>query len=565
MKEKKFEYDKQQLRKALTRRDFLRYGAGFGTLLTLGPLISACSPATPAAAPVAEATTEAAEAAAASGPKIGGTLVFAAESVGESLEPGLWNGFGVANILDNVCDGLTRPSSTNWTDPAEPALAESWEVSEDGLTYTFKIREGVKFQDGADLNAEAIVRSLTRQTNEADSSYVPGLYMYVETGFANWDTITAEDEYTVKLVLKSPDAAQLHRLFHPAAVIVSPKALDEFGADINVNLVGCGPFKVDKFTPGQEITLSAFEDYWDGRPPLDSVVIRGYPDEGAMLAAIESGEVNFAPYPPSSAVERLKQSDKVKVEAGPPLIDLFLGCCELNAPMDNKDIRLAINYAVNRENAIAAVLNGLGELPATLVGPTEFGFDPSGREISTQDLDKAKEHIEKSGLSTPIELTLSYEDNRFWPQMAELVKSDLEAVGFSVTLDRLDAGSYWGKVLGGESQLNMNQRSLWVPDPDNKVRLLHSSQATAQFETGVAGTPVGDKFDELIDAGRSETDETKRAEIYKEIQDLILEEMPYVMLAYYTKPVVMAQNVMNVPIAGASTERIFLNDVWIDS
>lgn len=563
MSQDRFARDRRKLQEAigLNRRDFMRYTAVFGSTLVLSPLISACSSAGPATEEAAEAP---AAAPAASGPTQGGTLVFAAESVGESLEPGLWNGFGVANILDNVCDGLTSPSSEAWTDPAEPGLAESWEVSEDGLVYTFQIRQGVKFHDGADLDAHAIVRSLTRQTNEADSSYVPGLYMYQESGFPNWESITAEDDFTVKLVLKTPDAAQLHRLFHPSAVILSPKALDEFGPDINVNLVGCGPFQVERFTSGQEISLVAFEDYWDGRPPVDNVVVRGYPDEGAMLAAIESGEVNFAPYPPASAIERLRNSDRVKVEAGPPLIDLFLGCCALNAPMDNKDIRLAINYAVNRENIIEAVLNGLGELPATLVGPTEFGFDPSGREISRQDVDKAKEHLDKSGLSTPVEIDLSYENNRFWPQMAELVKSDLEAVGFQVTLDKLDAGSYWGKVLGGESQLNMNQRSLWVPDPDNKVRLLHSSQSTAQFETGVASLPVGEKFDELIDAGRSETDVTKREEIYKEIQALILEEMPYVMLAYYTKPVVMAQNVMNVPVAGASTERIFLNDVWIE-
>lgn len=554
------EIDQKKLQEVmrLNRREFLRYSAAFGGLLTLGPLISACGSTAPA-------TEAPAEAPAASGPKQGGTLVFAAESIGESLEPGLWNGFGVANILDNVCNGLTRPSSKSWTDPAEPGLAESWEISDDGLIYTFKIRQGVKFHDGADLDAHAVVRSLTRQTNEADSSYVSGLYMFQETGFTNWESFTAEDDFTVKLVLKTPDAAQLHRLFHPASVIVSPKALDEFGPDINVNLVGCGPFKVEKFTPGQEAALAAFEDYWDGRPPLDKVVIRGYPDEGAMLAAIESGEVNFAPYPPASAIARLRNSDKVKVEAGPPLIDLFLGCCALNEPMDNKDVRLAINYAVNRENVIAAVLNGLGELPATLVGPTEFGFDASGREISKQDIDKAKEHIAKSGLSTPIEIALSYENNRFWPQMAELVKSDLEAVGFKIALDKLDSGSYWGKVFGGESQLNMNQRSLWVPDPDNKVRLLHSSQTTAQKETGVASLPVGKKFDELIDAGRSEIDETKRREIYKQIQDLILEEMPYVMLAYYTKPVVMAKNVMNVPIAGASTERVFVNKVWIDA
>ncbi|MCZ7571232.1 MAG: ABC transporter substrate-binding protein [Ardenticatenaceae bacterium] len=558
----------------LTRRALLRGTAAVASVAALNSLLAACrgaatpAPAEPtvagAGAGANAAPTAAPTAGAVTGPKQGGTLVFAAESMGESLEPGLWNGFGASNVIDNVGTTLTRPSSGEWTGPAEPGLAESWAISDDGLTYTFRIRQGAKFHDGTDVDAHAIVRSLTRQANTEDSSYVEGLYMNAEYGFHNWESITAEDDFTVKLVLKEPDAAQLHRLFHPASIVISPKALDQLGSDINTKLVSAGPFMLQNFVPGQEATLVAFDDYWGGRPKLDKVVIRGFPDEGAMLAAIESGEVSLAPYPPATAVQRLQNAEHVKVEQGPPLIDLFLGLCALNAPMDNQDVRKAINYAVNRENLIVAVLHGLGEMPVTLIGPTELGYDASLAEMSRYDVDKAKEHIEASGLSTPIKIELSYENNRFWPQMAELIKSDLEAVGFSITLDKLDSGSYWGKVLGGQSQLNMNQRSLWVPDPDNKVRLLHSSQAMAQNETGVAAFPIGKQFDDLIDRGRSESDPEKRVEIYKELQKSILDWLPYVMLAYYTKPVVMAKNVMGLPVAGASTERVFLENVWLE-
>jgi peptide/nickel transport system substrate-binding protein len=517
----------------------------------------AASTAAPKPASTAAPTTAAAA-------KTGGTLVFAAESMGDSLEPGLWNGFGTTNVLDNVGEKLTRPG-TAWTDPAQPALAESWTISPDGLTYTFKIRSGVTFHDGTPVDANAIVRSFKRMTDDSDKSYVKGLYMNAEYGISNWSSITAPDASTVKLVLKSADAAQLHRLFHPAAVILSPAALDKYGADIGTHIVSAGPFKLDKLVPGQEATLVAFDNYWDGRPPLDKVVIRGYPDDASMLAAIESGEVGLAPYPPSSAVPRLKTSDKLNVQPGPPLIDLFLGCCELNPPTDNLDVRLAINYAVNRDNLIQTVLYGLGAPPATLIGPQELGFDPAGLDISKQNLDQAKAHLTKSGLKTPIPITLAYENNRFWPQMAELVKSDLDAVGFQVTLDKLDSSSYWAKVLDGKSQLNMNQRSLWVPDPDNKVRLLHSSQATAKGETGVAKTPNAKQYDTMIDQARSETDKDKRVAQYKELQSFILKDMPYVMLAYYTKPVVMLKGVTNLNIAAASTERVFLGKVSLSS
>jgi peptide/nickel transport system substrate-binding protein len=543
---------------ALSRRKFMLGAASLAGMATL----AACAPT---AAPSGSAPAAEGGAAVATGPQTGGTLIFAAESIGESLEPGLWNGFGISNVIDNVSAYLTRPNSSGqWTDPPEPSLAESWEISEDGLTYTFQIRAGAKFHDGTDVTAPAIARSLTRQVNPEDVSYVEGLYMHVNYTF-NRKSISAPDDTTLIVELERPDAAYLYRLFHPSAAIISSKALDELQAGINTNLVSCGPFKVEKFVPGSEVTLAAFEEYWDGRPYLDRIIIRGYPDEGAMLAAIEAGEVNFAPYPPSSAVPRLRERSDVKVMAGPPLINLFCGCCTLNAPTDNRDVRAAINYAINRQNLIDAVLYGLGELPASFVGPTEFGFDESGRAISTQDVAKAQEHVAASGLPTPIALTLTFESNRFWPQMAELIKSDLEAVGFAVTLDPQDAGSYWGKVLAGESQLNMNQRSLWVPDPDNKVTLLQSQNASAQGETGIAKSmpEYSAKMDELLAAGVSELDPTVRAEIYQEIQALVLEEFPYVMLAYYTKPVVMAANINDLPIGGASTERIFLNKVWM--
>jgi peptide/nickel transport system substrate-binding protein len=548
---------------AMSRRRFLQGTLGLAGSLTMAQFLAACAPAAPA--PVAPAGETAAGEAVATGPQRGGRLVFAAEAIGESLEPGLWNGFGITNVHDNVGAYLTQPnSSTVWTDPPEPALAESWDVSEDGLVYTFKIRPGVKFHDGSEVDANAIVRSLTRQVNPDDSSYVEGLYMH-SNYTTNRKSIEAVDDMTVSIELETPDAAYLYRLFHPSAIILSSQSLDEYGAGIGSNLVSCGPFKIDRFIPGSEVRLVAFDDYWAGRPHLDEIVMRGYPDEGAMLAAIESGEVNFAPYPPSSAVPRLQQSGSVKVLAGEPVVNLFLGCCMLNAPMDNRDVRFAINYAISRENLIQAVLYGLGEPPATFVGPTEFGFDTAGYEVSKQDLDKAREHVAASGLSTPIELALTYESNRFWPQMAELLKSDLEEVGFAITLDPQDAGSYWGKILGGESQLNMNQRSLWVPDPDNKVTLLRSSDASAQAETGIvtALPEYAARLDELIVAGRQETDLGRRAEIYKEIQDLVLEELPYIMLAYYTKPTVMASNVNGLQPGSASTERIFLQGIWI--
>ena len=575
--------NKMVARRVVTRRMFLMTAGVTGA----SALLAACAPAAPAAAPTAagptteptafatqvpiatpvssaptEAPTAAATAAAtgeattaATGEK---TLIFAAEAVGESLEPGLWNGFGASNVLDNVYDRLTQPGE-KWTDPARPALAESWEISEDGKVYTFKLRPGVKFHDGTDVTVKAIVRSLNRMTDETDKSYVKGMYMNNEYGISNWEKFEAVDDSTMKLTLKDPDAAQLHRLFHPAAAIMSEKAMDEFGPNVGLNAVGAGPFKLEKFVPGQEATLVAFDDYWQGRPKLDKIVIRGYPDDAAMIAAVEAGEVNFIAYPPSSAMDQFSKNENLVVKNDLPLVNIFLQLNRKSAPLDNIHVRKAINHAINRQNVIDGALYGLGVMPASFIGPAEFGYDPAGLKVSTYDVEQAKAELAESGLTTPIDISFSYENNRFWPQIAELIKADLDAVGFNVTLDKLDASAYSSKVQAGDSQISMTQRSLWVPDPDNKVRILHSSQSRG---TGLPGTEISATYDKLLDDGRAETDTDKRKAIYKELQDLIVDDLPVVILTYYEKPFAVAKNVV-VPSNAVNTERIFLSGVDI--
>src|SRR5262249_46438271 len=149
----------------------------------------------------------------------------------------------ISNAIDNIGACLTRPNSSGvWTDPPEPSLAESWTVSDDGLTYIFKIRSGVKFHDDSDVDAAAIVRTLVRHATPSDPAYVEGLYMHVNNSL-NRKSIEATDPMTVTIVLDPPDAAYLYRLFHPSAIILSPKSMDTYGKDIASNLVSAGPFK----------------------------------------------------------------------------------------------------------------------------------------------------------------------------------------------------------------------------------------------------------------------------------------------------------------------------------
>ncbi len=534
--------------KSISRRQFLSGSAAVAGLFALGPMGKLVSVS-------AESLTAAAQ-------ENGGTLVFAAESMGDTLETGLWTGFGTIHVMDNIGEGLVRSDFT--TGNVSPGLAESWTMSEDGLTYTFTLRVGATFHDGTPVNAAAVVRSINRHTDTNDVSHVEGVYMHFGHGAPNFASLTALDDLTVELKLLTSDATQLHRLSRPSAYVISPAALDEFGTEIGLNMVTAGAFQVENFVPGQEVSLVPFEGYWGGRPFLDRMVIRSYPDEASILAAMEAGEVNFTLYAPFTSVDRLANGESTKVEVGPALVDLFIGASAKNEPTSNLDIRLAVNYAINRDNIVQIGLNGYGEYPASILSPTDLGFDPSGREISTQNLELAQEHITKSGLATPIQIGLAYENNRFWPQLAELVKADLEAVGFEVTLDGLDSGSFWGKVNAGETTLSINQRSTFVPDPNDKALILHSKNSPGG-QTFHELLPTAAEMDTLIDAGLAETDAEKRIAIYQQIQALALAQMPYIYLAYLTPPVFMGRDVMGVPIQAAAAGRATLRDVFIQT
>jgi len=525
-------------------RQFLQGGVGAASALALMPLARAAGVSPERLIAAAQAN--------------GGTLVFAAESMGETLETGLWNGFGSIHVTDNVGEGLIRSNFVSG-EPT-PGLAESWTISDDSLTYTFTLRAGATFHDGTPVTAPAVVRSFTRMIDDTDPSYLPGLYMASGHGSTNFASMTALDDQTIEMVLNARDATQLHRLARPSAMPISPAALDAQGTDIGTMPVMAGPFMLERFVPGQEAVLRAFEGYYGGTPAVDTLVIRAYPDEASILAALEAGEVQFTLYAPFSAVPRLQASDNITVDVGAPFVDLFLGCnCSLELT-GNIDIRMAINYAINRETLIIGALNGFGELPASILSPTDLGFDESFRAISTQNLELAASHLAASGVATPIAIELSYENNRFWPLIAQLVKADLDAVGFSVTLDPLDPGSFWGKAGDSNMQLGLNQRSTFVPDPNDKATILHSITSPGAL-TYHQALPTAAELDALIDAGIAELDPAARVEIYQQIQQMAIDQMMYVYLAYLTPPVFYAKTLANVPSDSASSGRVNLDSV----
>jgi peptide/nickel transport system substrate-binding protein len=338
--------------------------------------------------------------------------------------------------------------------------------------------------------------------------------------------------------------------------------------------VFAGAFKIDRFVPGQEVVLSANESYWAGRPYLDQLIIRAYPDEASILTALEAGEVDITTSAPFLAAPRLAQTEGYRVEVGGPLVSLFIGINVANPPFDRLEIRQAVNAAINRDTLIAGALSGYGLSPAGLLGPLDLGFDEAMMSGSAYDPELATSLIAESGLTPPIPVNLSFENNRFWPAMAELIALDLEAVGFDVTLDPLDSGSFWGKV--GDSaadeilsesdpskmQLSINQRSTFIADPDDRLQVLDAVRA----QYGQANYQLlssSEAFTQLLADGLAATDVEARTAIYAEANSILLNDLPYVYLAYLTPPVFVTERVQNIPVNAAAAGRVSLREVWV--
>jgi peptide/nickel transport system substrate-binding protein len=496
-------------------------------------------------------------------PQRGGTLVVAAESIGDSLDIGFWQGFGGLHIIDSIGEGLVQADFE--TGNASPGLAESWTISDDGLVYTFNIRPGMVFHDGEPVSAQAIVRSMMRPLATEDPGYIEGMYMYGNQGYNNWESLEAPDDLTVQLTLVEPNATQLLVFTRPDGYIISPKALDEFGQEVGLNMSMAGPYRVERFVPGQEAVLAANEDYWAGRPWLDQIVIRAWPDEASILAGLEAGEIDLTLYAPFTSVDRIvaDEGDDLRIEVGAPLVDLFMGANVTHPPLDNVLVRRAINYAIDRDAIIEGGLSGLAMPPASILGPNDLGFDPAGMEISRYDPDKARELLAEAGVETPIPIELAFENNRFWPLLAELIEVDLEAVGFDVTLDRLDTGSFWGKANDGLLQLSINQRSTFLPDPHDKAIILHTVLSPGR-QTWHEVLEESVQLNDLIDAGIAEVDPVKRAEIYGDIQSLALDMMMLIYLGYLQPPIFVNERVQGVDTQGTAAGRVNFRDVWLN-
>ena len=406
-------------------------------------------------------------------------------------------------------------------------LADSYQVSEDGLIYTIKLHSGVKFQDGTDFNAEAVKANLDRASNPDNHLKRYNLFKYIAS-------TEAVDPTTVKITLKQPFSAFINNLAHPAAVMISPAALKKYGKDIGFHPVGTGPFELVTWNQTDFVKVKKWDGYWKkGYPKLDSITWRPVVDNNTRSAMLQTGEANFAFPVPYEQAKLLEKNSKLDVVTTPSIMQRYISLNVTQKPFDNPKVREALEYAINRQALVKVAFAGYAT-PATGVVPPSIEYAQTYPPIP-YDPAKAKALLKEAGYPNGFDTTLWSSHNHSTAQkVLQFVQQQLAQVGVKVKVTAMDAGQRAAEV-EGKGQKESGVRMFYTGwsastgEADWALTPLFATAAwpPAIFNTAFYSNPKVDK--DLADALKT-TDSKQKAERYKDAQDIIWNDHPWIPL-----------------------------------
>ncbi len=535
----------------LGRRDFLKVAIGVsGTAL-----LAACSqPSTPAAtkaagtaaatkaaapagSPAAGAATKAAATQAPAGQTGTAALRIAIGVDPDSLDPVGQTTTTVQNIVDYICEPLVRLGEDS---KIHPNLAESWEPSSDGLSYTFKLRQGVKFHDGADFNAEAVKLSWDRILKD--------MKMPLRGVMSVVDKVTATDANTVKFDLKNPFAPFISALSSTAYHIVSPNVAKNFPKSYNDEPIGTGPYKYKSRTKGAELVLERNENYWGKKPYYQTQQYKIVPEAATRESLVLANQADVIVLPPPADIPKLQQNKSLTTLLATSNRTIYVSMYSARqGPTANVKFRQAVNYAVDKEGIIKSILFGAAEPMDAPCSPVLFGYSKVG--AYPYDPAKAKALLQESGFAGAA-LKLLHPTGRYVQDgpFSQAIANNLRDVGLNVETQTMDWPTYQATVNVPPEKTTADMVVLgWAPS------YMDIAQQMEQFRKG-AWPPAGlasalytnPTVEDLIAKANAGTDQNVRLEQYAQVNKIIMEEAPWIFLWVQKFPIISTTKVKNV-------------------
>lgn len=489
------------------------------------------------------------------------TMVFALPNLVGNFEPHTWVGFGdTVHVMDCLGRGLTH---MDFHDPLpQPAIAESWNISDDGLVYDFVIRPGMSFHDGTLIDAHAVLRTFDRMKNEDDPTRPDLSFALDNLGGSNVLSFEAVDDMTFRITLAKPDAAILGRLSRPDMILISPAALEEYGKEVGPNLVSCGPYRIANVTPNERIVLEAFDGFYKGAPEVGRLVMQVVPEPVAQMTSLAGGDLNVTNLIPHSNIDRLEAMDAIRIERSAAFISAMLAMNVSAGPLSDIRVRRAINLGIDREAIVQEVFFGKAEVPGYINPAAEQGYDPDHQRHSVYDPDAARALLEEAG-ALGAGLNLISENSGFWPRLGQVVERSLNGIGLVVTTDYLDGGTFNARLFDRDAhELAFLQRSAFFPDPDGRWSpMFMTGTGPATSITAQSDLPEQATLDEMITAANAESDPEARGRMFVEINNFMADEMmPVAAVVNTFLPVAVSTNLEGVNANALGTYRTFLED-----
>jgi peptide/nickel transport system substrate-binding protein len=513
-----------------SRRDVLRMALGVSAVLlaeacgptssgsTSQPATSAPATTQPAAAPGAAAQPTQSQA------RRGGMLRVGLDVDADSLDPRLTKNTSGFRMKELAFNGLVaiNPDYT-----PVPDLAEKWDNPDD-KTWVFHLRQGVKFHDGSDFTASDVKFTYESVLDQAFASPFRAFYLSV-------DKVEATDKNTVTFTLKTPFAPFLSYM---DLAIVPQAAVQKLGADFGTKPVGTGPFKVDRWTTGDTIELSANDSFFGGRPNLDRVRVKVVPDNSGRVVGLESGDLDFVQSPVSPQdVSRVQSAAKLKVDRTPAAGYTYVNLNCADPILADKKVRQALSHLINKQQIIDTIYKGIGK-PAN--GPIVPGMWAYSADVPSYDYnpDKAKQLLEEAGWKAAADgmrskdgqkLSLTVRTHSEDPdrkQLIQVLQSEFQKVGIDATTSTVEFPAFFQDMQDGKYQVGVIGW-LNLSDPDRATFRQFTVDGTANY-----GKYKNDQVDKLLKDARSTLDQSRAKTLYADAVRQIVDDAPYIFVQY---------------------------------
>ena len=410
------------------------------------------------------------------GPSRTATLIYAQPEDPKTLDPINTDIAEAVHVLSNIFDTLVTYHDE--TTEIVPALAESWEHSPDGLTWTFQLRKGVVFHDGTPFNAEAVKVSFERLIQPTHPLLFDPARPY-QSAYNMLERVETQGEHTVILKLKQPSAILLANLAMFPASIVSPTALAKHQIATAEFPVGTGPFKFVKWSRDQRLVTTAFDQHWRGKPKVDQLIFVPVKENATRVQRLLRGEIQLADSLTPVELDNLAKNPALAVQEEPGMNVAYLAMQTEKPPLDNVNVRRAIYMAIDKAALVKLGYAGHAQPAVSMVPPAMWGYHDKF-EVPPFDPPAAKALLEKTakeaGFSLPLALRLSVMNQArpYLPQPAAIqgyLKSALAEIGIEVAIDARDVNQHFEYCMAGRHELAL---AGWFSDNSDPDNFLHS-------------------------------------------------------------------------------------------